>query len=345
MRMLIPANRLRRLPEDVRLAHEYCFFLHDEFTRMLVEYETANAHKVAFKFASKTEKKRFERLAKTHDVLAILKELGRHSDARRVMLNTITMAMVSDCAHHIYESLRCFEKRKFIPGFNLLRKPLLENLMYFSWMVADEDGFHAAFVAGDPSKITRKMIGNRRKEILAAAIEKAELGDIIEVDDLVSMVFEAGSPDGLFGLLQHAAHLVTVERIELRTSPENFNFIFKNPEDDDVYEGLYAVLPTVLLYMAHVVMILYERIKPMDPGAKKAFVYRTVNGYRFLHYEGGAAALAETMGEVLSSRIKCTACSAPLKVTQYNAARLLLTDSFRCTRCRQKQLFPLSWLF
>lgn len=343
--MLIPANRLRWLPKEVRLAHEYCFFLHDEFTRMLVEYETANAHKVAFKFANKTEKKRFERLAKTHDALDILKGLGRHEEARRVVMNTITMAMVSDCAHHIYESLRCFEKRKFIPGFNLLRKPLLENLMCFSWMVADEDGFYTAFVAGDPNKFTRKMIGNRRKEILAAAIKKTELTDIVATDELDSMVFDAGSPDGLFGLLQHAAHLVTVERIELRTSSENFNFIFKNPEDDDVYESLYAVLPTVLLYMAHVVRILYERIKPMDPGAKKAFVFRTVNGFRFLHYEGGAAALAEVMGKTLSPRVKCTACNAPLRVTQYNAARLLFTDSFRCTRCRHKQPFPLSWLF
>lgn len=343
--MLIPANRLRWLPEEVRLAHEYCFFLHDEFTRMLVEYETANAHKVSFKFANKTEKKRFDRLAKTHDALDILKVLGRHAEARRVVMNTITMAMVSDCAHHIYESLRCFEKRKFIPGFNLLRKPLLENLMCFSWMVADEDEFYTAFVAGDPSKFTRKMIGNRRKEILAAAIKKTELTDMVAADELDSMVFDAGSPDGLFGLLQHAAHLVTVERIELRTSPENFNFIFKNPEDDDVYEGLYAVLPTVLLYMAHVVGILYERIKPMDPGAKKAFVFRTVNGFRFLHYEGGAAALAEVMGKTLSPRVKCTACNAPLRVTQYNAARLLFTDSFRCTRCRHKQPFPLSWLF
>lgn len=136
MRMLIPANRLRRLPETVRLAHEYCFFLHDEFVRMLVEYEAAKATTVKFEFASKAQARRFRSFAKQSDTIAAMRELGLHSEARRVVLNQITMAMVSDCGHHIYEALICFEKRKVIPGFNLLRKPLLDSLMYFSWMVA-----------------------------------------------------------------------------------------------------------------------------------------------------------------------------------------------------------------
>jgi len=345
MRLLIPSKRLAQLPTDVRMAHEYCFFLHDEFARMLVEYEKANAHKVSFKFKNKAEKKRFEKLAETHNALDILQEMGRHSEARRVVLNTITMAMVSDCAHHIYESLRCFEKRKVVPGFNLLRKPLLDNLMYFSWMVADEDEFYAAFTSGDPARITQKVIGNRRKDILAKVIEKTDLAGIISAEGIISIVFDAGNPDGLYGLFQHAVHLVTVERIEIKTSPENFNFIFKNPEDDDVYEALYAVLPTVLLYMAHVILTLYQRIKPMDIGAKTAFVFRSINGHRFLNYEGGAAAMAKVMGNALSSLLKCNACDSPLKVTQYNAARLLLTDSFRCTKCKRMQPFPISWMF
>lgn len=343
--MLIPANRLRWIPKDLRLAHEYCFFLHDEFARMLVEYETADASTISFEITSKVQNKRFKDLAKKHDTLTAMRELGLHSEARRVVLNHITMAMVSDCAHHIYESLRCFEKRKFIPGFNLLRKPLLDSLMYFSWMAADEDGFYSAFAAGDPSKLTQKMLGNRRREILASAIAKTNVADIVTAEDLISIIFDVGNSDGLYGLFQHAVHLVTVERIEIKTSPENFNFIFKNPNEDDVYEALYMALPTVLLYLAHVILALYERIKPPSPGAKEAFVFRTINAYRFLHYEGGPAALAEVMGEALSTHVQCNNCAAALTVTPYNAMRLLLTESFRCARCRHKQLFPLSWLF
>jgi len=345
VRMLISANRLQWIPKKLRLAHEYCFFLHDEIARMLIEYEAADAPTISFTFASKSQARRFEALAKKHDALTAMRELGLHSEARRVVLNHITMAMVSDCVHHIYESLRCFEKRKFIPGFNLLGKPLLDSLMYFSWIVADEDGFYSAFAAGDPAKLTQKVLGNRRKEILAPAISKTELANVVASEDLISIIYDSGNPDGLYGLFQHAVHLITAERIEIKTSPENFNFIFKNPGEDDIYEALYVTLPTVLLYLAHVILALYERIQPPTPGARKAFVFRTVNAYRFLHQEGGRAALAEVMGEAFSPHIKCPGCATPLKVTEYNAMRLLLTESFRCTHCRHNQPFPLSWIF
>lgn len=345
MTLLIPAKRLKWLPKEVHLAHQYCFFLHDEIVRMLAEYEAVEAHIVRFQFSNKGQAKKFKKLAKTHDAVTALRELGLHSEARRVVLNTITVAMVSDCAHHIYESLRCFEKRKIVPAFNLLRKPLLDNMMYFSWMAADEDGFYSAFTAGDPAKINQKTIGNFRKTILEKNIKTSELAGLIEAEDLISIVFDATNPNGLYGLFQHAVHLVTVDRIEIKTSPENFNFIFKSPSDDDVYEILYAVLPMVLLYMTHVVMTLYERIKAMDVGAKKALIFRTVNGYRLLGYARGAALLADAIGSVLSHQFKCGDCDAPLKVTEHNVARLLLTDSFRCTQCRRIQPFPLSWVF
>lgn len=343
--MLIPPRRLKWLPKKVRLAHEYCFFLHDEFTRMLVEYEAAEAHIVSFRFSGNTERRKFERLAKSQDAIAALRALDRHSEARRVILNNITMAMVSDCAHHIYEALRCLEKRKIVVAFNLLRKPLLDNLTYLSWMVADEDGFYAAFTSGDPTKMTQKIIGNRRSDIFKKAIEKADLKGIVDAEEIISVIFDADNHGGLYRFFQHAVHLITVDRIELKTSPENFNFIFKSPADDDVYELLYANLPTILLYMTHLVLALYQRVKPMDPGAREALLFRTDNGYRLLHYEGGAAALAGAMGDILSPKVKCNACGAQLKVTPHNAARLLLADSFRCTRCRQISSFPLSWMF
>ena len=79
MRLLIPSNRLKWLPKDTRLAHEYCFFLHDEIARMLIEFEGAGAHKVKFKFSSSRERKRFDALAKTTDPVSVLKALVRIS--------------------------------------------------------------------------------------------------------------------------------------------------------------------------------------------------------------------------------------------------------------------------
>jgi hypothetical protein len=344
MGILIPAKRLYYLPKEVCLAHEYCFFVHDEFVRMLAEYEAAEAHIISFEFENKAQSKRFTALAKNRDAVTALRELGLHHHARRVVLNTITMAMVADCGHHIYEALRCFEKRKIVPAFNLLRKPLIDNLMYLSWMVADEDGFYNAFSSGDPTKITQKIMGNRRKEILAKAISETELVDVVTADDIHSIAFDPSNSYGLYGFFQHAVHLVTTGRIEIRTSPENFNFIFKNPADDDVYALLYTSLPTMLLYMAHLILVLYERIKPMDQGGKKAFVFRSIHGHGLLNSEIYFDALAKGISDAVGLRIKCPTCHMPLKSTRHNVARLLLSESFRCTICRRIQPFPFSWI-
>ncbi|MBX9905930.1 MAG: hypothetical protein K2Y31_16390 [Burkholderiales bacterium] len=330
------------MPAETRLAHEYCFFLHDECVRMLVEYEKAKASDVEVQFKDKAESKKFSKIAKENNAITALRVLDRGSEARRVVLNTITMAMVSDCAHHLYESLRCFEKRKFVPAFNLLRKPLLDSLMYLSWMVADEDDFYTAFSSGDPTQINQKIIGNRRKEIIEKALGKTELTNTIQSDDIVSTVFDSRNENGLYGLFQHAVHLITVDRIEIKTAPENFNFIFKHPFDDDIYETLYATLPTVLLYMAHLVMLLFDQIKPMDADSKNAFALRTINGYRFIQSEENAIILAEAMGTALSPIIKCETCGTALKVTLHNAARLLFTDTYRCSHCGKNSPFPLS---
>lgn len=344
MRLLIPTSRLKWLPADTRLAHEYCFFLHDEFARMLVEYEHADAHKVKFKLASAREGERIEVLAKQTDPVSALRALGRDAEARRVVLNTITMAMVSDCAHHIYEALRCFEKAKIIPGFNLLRKPLLDSLMYFTWMAADEDGFISAFASGDPNKITQKVLGNKRRELMRAAIDMTGLSAVMRPEDLHSILFNAADPDGLYGLFQHAVHLVTVDRLEIRTSPENFNFIFSQPADHEIYRALYGALPTVLLYLTLVVMTLFDRIQPMERNPKSALKFRAINGYRLLLGRANSDAIRTAIDEVLSQHVRCADCDAELKVTRGNAARILLADFFQCGACRRKQLFPFSWM-
>lgn len=107
---LIPRNRLKWIPERWRLAHSYCFFLHDECVRALVEYEAAGAHLVTINFESQVSAEEFSRLAK-EDLTEALVKTGYPAEARRVVINMIIMGMVSDCLHHIFEALKCFEKR------------------------------------------------------------------------------------------------------------------------------------------------------------------------------------------------------------------------------------------
>ena len=342
---LIPRDRLKHIPRSSRLAHEYCFFLHDMWVQMVGEYERAEAHHVKIPFRNGEEKKRFLKLAKSRDSIAALRAIDRNDEARRVVLNQITLAMVSDCAHHVYEALRCFEKRKYIPGFNLLRKPLLETLTYLAWIVSDEADFYAAFVSGDPTQLSQKRIGNRRIEFFEGAVSAIKLDQVLTAGSIVSSLYDTKNEYGLYGLFQHAVHLVTVDRVEIRTTPENFNFIFKSSFDDDIYEALYETLPEVLLFLSHVILCLFERIAPAEEGAVEAFKFRSTGAFRFLQARENADTISRTMEEEFSHQTNCVNCSAPLKFTKHNTARVLLTDSYRCATCRQVSWFPLSSMF
>ncbi|MGH9344784.1 MAG: hypothetical protein ACRD19_13625, partial [Terriglobia bacterium] len=306
-------------------------------------YEAARAHLVTVNFKSKIDAEEFGRLAK-EDVTEAMLKTGYPRQARRVVINSITMAMVSDCLHHIFEALKCFEKRKIVVGFNLLRKPLKQNLLYLAWMVGDEGEFFAEFMSGKPENLTQKKLGNRRQEIFAKAIAKMPVGAPFAPEVLEALIYSRNSTFGFEKLFEHAVHLITVERIELRTEPKNFNFIFKNFSDDDSYDALYRWLPYILLFVAHAMFVLFDRMRSMDKGTKTAFAVRSLFAYALMQGgQGGQLALKELNG--MLHGVICGHCKAALNITLYNAGKILLADSFRCAKCRKVNPLPFSWAF
>ena len=319
--------------------------MHDQCAHLLVQYEEAEAHVISFQFKNKAEHREFEQLVKTTDPVNALRGMGRVDEARRVVINTITMAIVSDCLHHLYEALRCAEKRKFVVTFNLLRKPMTDSLLYLSWILADEDSFYESFSMGDPAKIAPKIVGNFRKEIIAKAMAKTNIEGVLDSNFVNDSIFDAKTAYGFYRAFQHAVHLVTAERVEIRTSPENFNFIFKSPFEDDTYEAIYELLPSLLLYLSHVMLELFDLMKPMDRGAKTAFQTRSVLGLHLLDGGHRAQSAIDTLKQLITSPLPCEVCQAPFCLTHHNAARVVLSESFRCTKCRRIQYFPFSYAF
>ena len=311
---------------------------------MLKEYEGSKAHWVSLKFKGAGEAEKFQALAKQSHSIDALKALGYENEAKSVINNTITMAMVSDCLHHIFEALRCFEKRKFIVGFNLLRKPLKDNLLYLSWMLGDEDKFYQDFMSGNPKELTQSKLGNFREEIFRKAIAQTPLKNFIFPAELNSILFDRKNDTGLDGWFQHAVHLVTVQHLEIQTAPQNFNFIFKDPSSEDVYYSIYENLPYVLLYLTHVIAALFNRIHEMDPGAQDALLVRSFNGFQLMcNYKPEEA--HRMIREAMSGLLSCESCSNTIKITEYNAAKLLLSESVRCNKCGRITSVPFSYVF
>lgn len=308
-----------------------------------MEYEGARAHVVTVKFRNKAEARLFNERADKEDAITAMRAVGYEVQARRVILNQITMAMVSDCQHHIYEALRCLEKRKVIVALNLLRKPLTDSLLYLSWMLGDEDEFYHAFTTNSPRGITSSVLKGRRAEILADALAGTDVAAVLNASFIDKTLFEQSNPSGFQKLFQHAVHLITVQRVELQTTPENFNFIFKNYADDDLYELIYDVLPHVLLYLSHVILGLFERIAPPEAGGKKAFEVRSILGLYLLEGGENEAHAMESLEGL--SRLRCPHCRSTWKITRHNAARLVLTEFYRCAKCQSVEPFPFSWIF
>lgn len=331
---LIPRKRLRWIPEPLRLAHEYCFFLHDECARLLIEYEKGEASIVAVEFPNKEAGKRFQRLAKAHGPIEAMQRAGYGEEARKVILNQITMALTSDLLHHVYEALWCMEKRKVIVAFNTFRKPLMDNLSYCAWMLGDPDDFYAAFIKGDPEEITQRKLGNKRQDLFRQAAAKTELADLINTDDIHEVLHSRKRDDGLQRLFQHAVHLVTIKHVELKTTPQNFNFVFKSNEDDDIYELAYRHLPSILLFAAHILDGVFRQMHPGEPAAHQAFSTRSILGYRLVQ-DIEAADIVALLKNEIGNHLKCPACKRPTDVTPYNALRIALTESFRCTSCKR----------
>ncbi len=259
-----------------------------------------------------------------------------------MVLNQITMAMVSDCLHHVFEALRCLEKRKIIVAINLLRKPLKDNLTYLAWMLGDEDSFYAEFMTGEPERLTHSRLGNKRLEIFTKAIARTRLANMLDASILNALLFDRRRTDGLEGYFQHAVHLVTIQHLELRTAPKNFNFIFANPEEDEIYHVVYAILPYALLFLSHVCAALFDRIRAMDDGARNAFYVRSTCGYCLVEGKGKTE---DMLDEVLSQSLVCPKCKSKFQISRHSAARIVLTESYRCSKCRRVSPFPFSWLF
>ena len=276
---LIPRSRLKNLPRSVRAAHELCFFLHDECVRALAEYEEAGAYRETIRFKNEDDFAKFEELAENNDPISVMQELGYHHASKKVILNTISMAMISDCLHHIYEALTCFEKRKSIVGFNLLRKPLKENLLYLSWMQGRRDEFYCQFMQGDSKHLSQSKIGSDRRGIYSDAIQQMPQGDVFDAERIESLIYDRSDRYGFELFFQHAVHLVTIRYPELRTEPENFNFIFKDPRDDDLYELIYSNLPYLMLFMSHVVMGVFHQMRAMDETSRTLFGIRSMLAY------------------------------------------------------------------
>lgn len=338
---IINPDRLQNIPARYWAQHEFCFHLHDLMGQLLVQMETQKAGHIRFEIESEEDRKL---LASGIHVLDFLEKSGRGELERRAVINHLCNALYADMLSYIYEGLRALEKRKFSVAFTLLRKPFKESILIAAQMCADEMTFF------DKMKFNAKSLLNRRefdesgiKALLESAIEVCRGASFTNADLIYNAAFNRSNDLGLAVLFDKATHLVT-EYSKIQTENYNINFIFKNPEDNDVYQdGVYALLAMLLLFLNLMQIELYGRMRESNKKYKNWMLVTSVGAYEAL-FTSGRSRMAAFVNRNFKELLECPACANPLVIKKSDAARLFVGETIDCKNCLTSQHFPFRWL-
>jgi hypothetical protein len=333
-------DRLKNIPTKHHAAHEFCFRLHDLMAHLVVEMSAIGKSGISFQPNSQEE---VDMLNNGMHPLDFLATTGRGDLERRAAMNHAALAIFSDMLHFIFGGLTALEKRKFSVAFNLFRKPLKEGLLLVSWMCGDEEDFFAKLKSDPRTSFDPANVGpDRRKEILKAAVEQTKCAHLIPLDHLDSVIFDRKNDLGLAPLFDKSTHYITKNKA-IATEDYNINMIFKNPEDNDVYEGCYRDIAYALFFLHMVQIEIYSRME----GAKNKYVnwltYTAIAMFEIL-FKPGRSAMLQMTNRDFGEFLLCPHCETPFKVRKGEAARFFLVEMVECRECGMAHHFPFGWL-
>ncbi|MFZ0943437.1 MAG: hypothetical protein WB930_12630 [Syntrophobacteraceae bacterium] len=336
-------NRLALIPPRHWKTHEFCFFLHDNLVRLLVEYESSGAHEWVSE-AFKRVKADLGVDADGIDMLSFMKEHNLIEPYRHHLISHLVLALTSDMLHFLYEALSCFEKRKFSVAYSLLRKPLKENLLFLSWLLGNKDDFLERFAANNYQ--TLNGVGKDKQiEILAAAIQRLATAEAFDASLIRDIIYSKSDSSGFEPIWQRATHLITSQGELLKTEDYTINFIFESSSFDHYFDLLYSKLPYLLIFVTQVTIECFNLILKVNEKTFSHLVITTMGCYEALFLRGRAQPIARLLNKSLEPFLKCIHCGAPLRIDRRNAPALYLDEHMRCKSCGLVSQIPLYWLF
>lgn len=339
---LIDPDRLRNIPEKYRAQHEFCFHLHDLMASLLVQMEIQKAGHIRFEIETEEDR---ELLSSGIHILDFLDKSGRGDLERRAVVNHVCNALFADMLHFVYEALRALEKRKFTVALSLLRKPFKEGMLIVAQMCVDEVAFFDKMKA-DAKNLLNFPRDRREAEIknlLSSAITASRGSSFTNADALYDAIFNFQNDLGLAGLFDKATHLVT-EFKRNQTEDYNLNFIFKNPEDDDIYAGgTYSQIAMVLLFI-HIMQIeLYGRMREPSKKYQNWMLFTSIGAFEAL-FTKGRSRMTNFVNTHFAEFMQCPVCEAQLRIKKADAPRLFIGERLDCDQCFTNQHFPFGWL-
>lgn len=240
---------LQPLTPAEEFSHIYCIFLHDQMVRVIADVEQNNLVSVRVHF---TEQAHAEEMSKVPrgDIADWLDSHGYGEAVDELMYRQIAHGLLADFCHFIYEAFANAAKGKLTVTYALLRKPLKDNLFYLEWMLADREGFLAAF--RDDASAMVATTTEKRRDVIATALAKTRTGEWIDPGFLYDLRYDKAAAWGFEQSWQKAHHLVTTSK-HYTTDQMNFNFIFSDDEARKTQvRFLHSFMPPILFYALEV---------------------------------------------------------------------------------------------
>lgn len=337
---IIDKARLSNIPEERQPAHEFCFHLHDLMAHLLAEIEVQRAHHCSFKIETEEDEALLQ--SDVH-ILDFLAQSGRGAIERRAVINHMTVALYADMLHFIYEGMIALEKRKFAVAFALFRKPFKEGLLLAAQMCADEVIFFDKIKTDAKNLLNRKFLDEPKiKDLLTKALAACRDTSIATSEMIYNMAFDRSNANGLAPLFDKATHLTT-EFSQIQTEDYNVNFIFKNPEDNDVYDNIYPQLSILLLTLNIMQIELYRRMENSREKYRSWISFISIGAYEAL-FLSKEPKMTQFVNSTFKDFLVCPDCSADIRVEKMSAPRLFIAEILDCAACGMSHHFPLKWL-
>lgn len=338
---LIPMERLQYIPEAHWAQHEFCFRIHDMMADVLRQ---ASAHRISTVTITFKDEEEARRSKEADNLLQFLKDVGREDELRKIVVNHVAVPLYADMLHFIYEALTCLERRKTTVAFALLRKPLKYSLFLASSLWADDEDFFVRLNEPAEGFDDGRIQPEERLALLRTSIQR--LGRIaagLNAETIFGIVFDRSNPKGFAPYFDMAAHLVTSYK-SIRTEPLNLNFIFKDPNDDDLYEHIYFPLAYVLLYLYFLQLRTYGRMALASESFVSWAEVVMLGTFEAVFDVSHEQPITDWANETFGKFLQCVACDGRMVVARENAPRLFMAEDIECPHCGINQQFPLWWL-
>jgi len=327
----------RIFPKKYEFAHEYSFFLHDILVSIIKDGEGSKLFEVRHKFKDKTEAKNWNsQKLNGEEFWFWLKSNGYENIIREYSQKQVFIATLSDFCHYIYTSLKSSEKGKLSVAYELIRKPLKENLLFLEWLLADPEEFSDNFNKGKVLDIAIAKISKEKKiKIISDALNNSKYPSWINAQFIYDLRYSKNVDYGFEKLWNKATHLITNFE-EFKTEDENLNFVFSdNNAKETLWAQYYKILPLLLFHTVQITLGYISKIGELPILDDFFLETRKMIGFTLvLSKDSKNDVILKAARDTLKGfDLQCPLCKQKVKLNKTNLINFYKDSLLECTIC------------